>query len=118
MKIKTMLFALLICFSTQAQDTWEFKTDKQLHLIVGGGVSYVVGDLISKKERFTDFDRLVLPIATSIFIGAGKETYDLYSKSGNPSLHDFGYTVLGGVIGSLAKYGIDKLITKKEKVKL
>jgi len=111
--MKNLITVLAIAFTMglNAQtDTWRFTADKQMHFMAGVGISYVSADLMRNKNRFSDFDRVAVPIFASVIIGAGKEVYDLHSKKGNPSMHDFGYTVIGGVIGSFAKYGIDKLL--------
>lgn len=109
-KLITIL-AIAFTMGLSAQtDTWEFKADKQMHFMAGVGISYISADLMGNKDRFSDFDRVAVPIFASVFIGAGKEVYDLHSKKGNPSMHDFGYTVIGGVIGTFAKYGVEKIL--------
>ena len=119
--MKNLITVLLIASSmsvTAQKDSWEFKADKQMHFMAGVGISYISADLMRNKNRFSDFDRVAVPIFASVFIGAGKEVYALHSKQGNPSIHDFGYTVIGGVIGSFAKYGINHLIDKRSKNKV
>ena len=119
--MKLLILFTLISFATLSQESMKFTADKKLHFLAGAGVGYVVSDIAYKSDRFNDREAIVLGVFTSYVVGAGKEVYDLYSKNGTASLQDLTYTFYGGVIGTLASYGINKLIdhrNKKRKLRL
>lgn len=113
--MKLLILFTLISFATISQESMKFTTDKKLHFLAGAGVGYVVTDIAYKSDRFNDREAIVLGVFTSYVVGAGKEVYDLYSKNGTASLQDLSYTFYGGVIGTLASFGINKLIDHRKK---
>src|SRR5690554_5819101 len=112
---------LLLSFTAYSQESMKFTTDKQLHALGGAGVGYIVTDIAMGLDKFNDRDAIALGLFFGYVVGAGKEIYDLYSKNGTASLEDLSYTFLGTIVGTLASYGVNKLIdhrNKKRKARL
>ena len=119
--MKLLILFTLISFATISQESMKFTADKKLHALAGAGVGYIVTDIAMGLDKFKDRDAIALGLFTGYVVGAGKEIYDLYSKNGTASLQDLTYTFYGGVIGTLASYGINKWIdhrNKKRELKL
>ena len=95
MSIKTILILLLtttICFSQIAED-------KQKHFVFGGLIGGIANEQTflftgNKKKSFW------IGLGVSLLSGVLKETYDK-SKGGKFDFADIGYTVAGGLVGSL-----------------
>jgi len=65
--------------------------DKLYHFFAGIMI-YIIFNLILSYYH---------PIIPVIFIGAGKEIYDFYSKKGTPDWWDFIWTVIGGILAMI-----------------
>jgi hypothetical protein len=76
----------------------EIKTDKLLHLIAGILVSQIIYASLSFTTLHTGWI-LLLSLSVTAIAGGAKEAID--KKIGVPSIMDFLYTVIGGLIGVL-----------------
>lgn len=113
-KLKTALVTgatlLLVNHSVNA-----LRYDYKQHLVAGAGigtVSYFIGPALEKLVfGETKIHPLLWGIGMSGLAGAGKElVYDWGMGQGEPEWEDFGCTVIGGVISSVASYAINIII--------
>lgn len=77
----------------------KIKTDKLLHFIAGILIAQLTYILLSFTTTLHICWVSVLSLLTTAIIGGVKEAYD--KKHGVPSLSDFIYTVIGGLVGIL-----------------
>ncbi len=101
---------LLLGLACQAQFV---PKDKQLHLYGGVAIGAWSTRLTLEQDGWKP---LVYGLSVPIVIGAGKELVDL-AGAGTPEFADFGYTVIGAVIGVGIIYGI-KAIVKRHRTRI
>lgn len=116
------ILLLVISLNSKAQENWAFKRDKQLHTLVGfaigGGLSQL---MISSDLGYDPVDIVVGPILPVGFIAMGKEWADASFISGVAEGSDIVYTMIGGAIGTIIVYSINKAVQDrrtKKKLKL
>ena len=109
-KISIIILLFLLGLTCQAQ---VIPKDKQLHLYGGVAIGAWSTRLTLEQNGWKPF---VYGLSVPIIIGAGKELVDV-AGAGTPEFADFGYTVIGAVIGVGIIYGI-KAITKRHRTKI
>ncbi|NME68461.1 hypothetical protein HHU12_10870 [Flammeovirga aprica JL-4] len=104
---------MLFSSNIYAQESWDFKTDKQLHygagLVIGATVytsAYSMGE--SPKKSF------YIAMGATAFAGIAKEFMDEISYGGWSDA-DLGYTLLGGLTSAGSGYLVTKFIENRKR---
>lgn len=98
--IEPMRLLIIVCllFSQVCVSQSTISQDKLLHLSAG----YVIGSTTTSIVYNITEDRrksFIYGVAASVIIGSLKEVYDI--KHGDPDLEDWGYDIVGGLLGSV-----------------
>jgi hypothetical protein len=107
----------------QFKDTWEFKEDKQRHLLNGAAIGFLTAAPIAfiNQDNPELMKGFLWGAAIGTTAGVIKETID-YIDYGHFSYQDLGYTALGAVSGALISTGVGylakKIQDKDKKLKL
>lgn len=112
--MKTIII-LLLAFNLNAQgDSWKFSTDKQLHFGVGFTLGYVFTDLKLADNNYKTFEYFTATQMLMFPIGMTKEWADLTFITGRFSWQDIAYNQIGALVGTAAKFGVNKWIQHRK----
>lgn len=117
--MKSLILFTLLSFNLQAQDSFQFTTDKALHFGTFAALSYGFTDLKLADKNYTTFDYFASTQLLTAFGGMLKEGVDFSARTGVFSWHDIAYNQLGALTGTALKLGIEKYKQhKRQKLKL
>lgn len=113
-----LLLILLLSFQLQAQDSWKFEADKQLHYEVSAILSFTTSLIASSDGHKIQYMKRAMIVGVSVGLGAGllKECFDK-ARGGNFSGYDLGYDILGTATGLGLTYLIVKISNHHNKKK-
>jgi VanZ family protein len=109
--MKTLLFVLLLSFSSTAQ----IGLDKYAHFGTFFTASYVFTDVKIQDNNYRTFEYFAATQMTTFFFGGVKEFADATFLNGNPSWNDILANQMGALTGTAFAIGINKY---KERRKL
>lgn len=114
-----LIIVFLFSFTVHSQlnkDTWEYKTDKQIHAYIGFGMG-VVGTSYLLNKDYGYGKSILFPIAVSTVPILAKEGVD-YFTTDLFSIPDIGYGYIGAIQGSISTagaYGLSEWMLKKKR---
>ena len=117
MKVFIVILVALVHFKSQAQETFSFVNDKQLHYAVGATFGATFTQITLNRGQYKNFETIVVPQMVMVFIGMGKESIDFTFGTGHFCWYDIAYNQLGCLTGSLVTYGIQKVKEKNSRRK-
>jgi uncharacterized membrane protein YdcZ (DUF606 family) len=108
MKNLLLLILVLCCCTSQAQDASKGHPE---HILAGMAIGGVTSYLVYRKTN-NKFKSWAIGTGAATVIGLAKELIDP-SIGRERSAQDFGYTVLGGVIGASVVFPLKKRTPKE-----